>query len=230
MTHFYPAEIDRAAVDLEAALEGKRALAIGPGMPTAPEMRSVIGRLAQTAAARGIGLVLDADALNHLAASPHLVDGIGARTRLVLTPHPGEAARLSGRSTSEVQADRIDTAARLATRFDAVVALKGARTVVAAPDGRLAICPTGNPALGTGGTGDVLTGCVGALVAGGLGAFEATAAAVYLHGAAGDLVVAERGPMGLMAHDVIEALPRVVGLPKWQETVARERQNARSRA
>lgn len=185
-------------------VERKDALAIGPGMPTAPEVRPFLRALLQTPRP----LVLDADGLNHLAAEPSLLDGRPAPT--VLTPHPGEAARLLGRDTAAIQADRIASAVALSARFGAVVTLKGARTVVAAPDGRLGICPTGNPALGTAGTGDVLTGMIGALLARGLDAYEAACAAVYWHGAAGDLAAAELAPMGLMAGDVIEALPRAL--------------------
>ena len=158
--------------------------------------------------------MLDADALNHLAAAPEIARAIAPESQVILTPHPGEAARLLGIATSEVQSDRFRCAAELAARYRAVVALKGARTVIAAPPGSsgapLAICPTGNPGLGTGGTGDVLAGAVGALLVRGLGAFQAACAAVYLHGAAGDRVAAERGEIGMLAGDVAEALPFVI--------------------
>jgi ADP-dependent NAD(P)H-hydrate dehydratase / NAD(P)H-hydrate epimerase len=195
---------------LEAHLPGKRAVAVGPGMPTGAAMRGVLAELCRSALARGLGLVLDADALNHLAAEQTLLDPgseEAARWRLVLTPHPGEAARLLGKDTREVQSDRVASAQALAARYGAVVVLKGARTIIAAPDGRLAVNPTGNPGLGTGGTGDVLTGILGALLAQGLGGFEAACAAAYWHGAAGDRVAEEHGETGLMAGDVVEALP-----------------------
>jgi NAD(P)H-hydrate epimerase len=184
---------------LLSALAGKRALAAGPGMPTEPAMREVLQALARRAAESGLPLVLDADALNHLAAMPEILD---AHPPAVLTPHPGEAARLLGRSTADVQADRIAAAQELACRYSAVVALKGARTVVAC-SGELAVCPTGGPALGTGGTGDVLTGLVGALLAQGIEPFEAACAAVYAHGLAGD-----RAGGNLVAHDLLEHLPK----------------------
>ena len=166
-------------------------------------------------------LVIDADALNLVAATPTLLPRRTAAT--VLTPHPGEAARLVGRDTEAVQADRIGTARSIAERWGAVCVLKGARTVIAAPDGRLAVNPTGNPGLGTGGTGDVLTGCVAAALARLAGgghnghsdahadAFAAACAAVYAHGAAGDAAAAARSQTGLLASDVIDALPRVLG-------------------
>jgi NAD(P)H-hydrate epimerase len=128
----------------------------------------------------------------------------------VLTPHPGEAARLLSATVPAVQADRYAAARALADRFGAVAILKGARTVIAAPDGRLAVCPTGNPGLGTGGTGDVLTGCVGAALARVGDAFIAACAAVYLHGAAGDSAARQRSETGLLAGDVIDALPHVL--------------------
>jgi NAD(P)H-hydrate epimerase len=201
----------------ESLLEGKKALAAGPGMPTSPEGRRFLGALLAAAQARTLPLVIDADALNHLAEEPTLLPAGDPGTR-VLTPHPGEAARLLGKTAAEVQQDRFGAAQALARAFSAVVALKGARTVVAAPDGRVAVCPTGNPGMGTGGTGDVLTGCIGALLAGGLDAWTAACAGVYWHGAAGDLAAADIGVRGLTAGDVAEALPRV--LTKWQAAVA----------
>jgi NAD(P)H-hydrate epimerase len=195
--------------DLAPLIDGKRAIAAGPGMPPSLAMREVLGRLCRAAAERQVALVLDADALNHLAADPSLLAGHAAPERVVLTPHPGEAARLLGVTTAEVQADRTRIALALASRFNATVALKGARTVVAAPDGRLAICPAGNPGLGTGGTGDVLTGCTGALLARGLDGFAAACAAVFWHASAGDHV-AQRGAIGITAGDVADALPAVL--------------------
>jgi NAD(P)H-hydrate epimerase len=192
----------------EALVEGKRAVAVGPGLDPGDGTRALLARLLDAAVARGARVVLDADGLNHVAREPALLDGVGDRVGLVLTPHPGEAARLLGSSTAEVQGDRVAAALELARRFKAVVALKGARTVIAASDGALAFCPTGGPVLGVGGTGDVLTGCLGALLLDpGLTAFAATAAAVYLHGAAGDDLAAERGVRGLLAGEVADALP-----------------------
>jgi NAD(P)H-hydrate epimerase len=116
-----------------------------------------------------------------------------------------------------VQKDRVGSARAIAERYGAVCVLKGARTVIAAPDGRLAVNPTGNPGLGTAGTGDVLTGCVAAALArapqkegAGIDAFAAACAAVYLHGAAGDRAAAERSQTGLIASDVLDALPHLL--------------------
>ncbi len=162
-------------------------------------------------------LVVDADALTLLAAQPSLLPKRAAPT--VLTPHPGEASRLLGRDTEAVQADRIGSARAIAEHYGAICVLKGERTVIASPDGRLAINPTGNPGIGTGGTGDVLTGVVAAALARTSGkgaetrtdAFAATCAAVYLHGAAGDFAAAARSQTGLMAGDLVDALPHLLG-------------------
>jgi NAD(P)H-hydrate epimerase len=207
------------AAALAALAKGKRAVVWGPGMPTAPEwgefVRAALGRL-------GVPVVLDADGLNHLAAD---VSAARAATApLVLTPHPGEAARLLARTTEEIQADRLAAARALADATGAVVVLKGARTVVAAPDGRAALNASGGPALGTGGTGDVLSGLVGALLAQGLAAWDAARLGVYLHGLAGDLAAAEMGPVGMAAGDLLPRIPRVA------DKLARERVKASTAA
>ena len=191
-----------ALADFEALAAGKSALAVGPGMPTTPAagalLRALLGRLE-------IPAVLDADALNLLAPDRAFLRGL--RRPLVLTPHPGEAGRLLGVSTGEVQADRVAAARRLAADTGAVVVLKGARTVVAQPSGHAVLNPTGNPGMGTGGTGDVLTGVVGALLAGGMKAPVAAFVGAYLHGHAGDLARDRVGETGLTAGDLVDALP-----------------------
>ena len=125
---------------------------------------------------------------------------------LVVTPHPGEMARLTGLSAAELAADRAGIALRYAKAWDAVVVLKGARTVVASPDGRVCVNPTGNPGLARGGSGDVLTGMLAALLACGLPAYQAAACAVYLHGAAADRAAAKRGEYGMLPHDILPEL------------------------
>jgi NAD(P)H-hydrate epimerase len=127
----------------------------------------------------------------------------------VITPHPGEMARLTGAKTDEVQRRRLETARAFALETGAVVVLKGQRTLVADAEGRAAVNPTGNPGLATGGTGDVLAGVVGALLAR-HGPWTAAAAGVYLHGLAGDLAAARLGPESLVAGDVLEALPAAI--------------------
>jgi NAD(P)H-hydrate epimerase len=161
-------------------------------------------------AACPVPLVVDADGLNALAP-----DDSDARSTLrreaptILTPHPGEMARLVGRPTAEVQRDRPGTACGLARETGAIVVLKGERTLVAEPAGRAAIVPGGNPGMATGGTGDVLSGITGSLAAR-HGALLAATAAAYVHALAGDLVAAERGEEGLIAGDLAQALPLAI--------------------
>ena len=154
--------------------------------------------------------VLDADGLN--AAARLLAEG-GAfphpAGELIVTPHPGEMARLTGLSAAQINADREGTALRYAQAWNTVVVLKGARTVVAAPDGRVCVNPTGNPGLSRGGSGDVLAGMTAALLACHLPAYEAAACAVYLHGAAADRAAAVHGEYGMLPHDILPELGRM---------------------
>ena len=128
----------------------------------------------------------------------------------VVTPHPGEMARLVGGTTRDVQADRVATARRFATEHGVVTVLKGARTVIATPDGAVAISPTGNPGMASGGMGDVLSGIIGGLLAQGLDAATAAALGVFAHGAAADAVAERRGEVGLLAGDLIDELPPTI--------------------
>jgi NAD(P)H-hydrate epimerase len=151
-------------------------------------------------------MVLDADGLNAFEGYTEAL--ARAPAPRVLTPHLGEMRRLTGLDTAALEATRIDAAREWAGRWRAVVVLKGAPTVTAAPDGRVTVNPTGNPGMATAGTGDVLTGAIAALIAQGLDPYDAARLAAYAHGMAGDMVAAERGPNGMAAGDVAEALPR----------------------
>ncbi|MBI2962368.1 MAG: NAD(P)H-hydrate dehydratase [Deltaproteobacteria bacterium] len=182
--------------------DGKSAAVFGPGVGTSPLARALTEWLI---GASPLPLVIDADGLNCLAGQVGWLKH--KRCPIVLTPHPGEMARLLAGSPGEVQADRIGSARRLATTYDAVVVLKGARTVIAAPDGVVSINPTGNPGMASGGMGDALAGLIGSLLAQGLAPAEAAEAAAFWHGAAADRVAARRGQAGLLATDVIEELP-----------------------
>ena len=174
-------------------------VAIGPGLG-----RGEWGRALLAAALRaGKPLLLDADALNLLAEAPRAV------ADAVLTPHPGEAARLIGITVAEVQEEREASARALASRFDAVAVLKGAGTLVAAPDGRIARIEAGNPGMATGGMGDLLTGVIAALRAQGLDAFDAAACGALLHAAAGDAAAEEGGMRGLLPGDLLPHLRRL---------------------
>ncbi|MFC1903936.1 NAD(P)H-hydrate dehydratase [Chloroflexota bacterium] len=153
-------------------------------------------------------LVLDADALNTLAKNPKWWQQLD--NDAILTPHPGEMARLSGLSVAEIQSDRINTARKLAQEWHKTVVLKGAYTVIAAPDGRCTVSPIANPGLASAGTGDVLTGAIAGLVAQGLSLFNASTLGVYLHGKAGDIVKNIIGDTGMIATDILSALPMVM--------------------
>ena len=155
-------------------------LAIGPGLGQVPRARAVL----EAALAQPCPLVLDADALNLLASDPGLASVAARRSHpTLLTPHPGEAARLLGSSSADIQADRIGAARRLSAQFHAHIALKGAGTVIAHPDGRYAINTSGGPWLAQAGSGDRLTGMLAALLGQGMAAGDALEAAVWLHGA-----------------------------------------------
>jgi NAD(P)H-hydrate epimerase len=150
-------------------------------------------------------LVIDADALS--AFEGHTEALARAAAPRVLTPHLGEMRRLTGIETAQLEATRIDAAGEWARRWNAVVLLKGAPTVVAAPDGRTSVNPTGNPGMATVGMGDVLAGVIAALMAQGLAPWDAARLGAYAHGMAGDRVAGEKGQYGLVAGDVVEAMP-----------------------
>ena len=174
-------------------------IAIGPGLGQAPETRAFVKALFDQATTP---FVIDADGLNAFADDPDRLAGREGRD-VIITPHPGEMARLVGMSTDEVQASRLDIARNFATGHHLYVVLKGHRTLIATPDGKVFINPTGNPGMATGGTGDVLTGMVSACLAQLLDAEAACKLAVYLHGMAGDLATAHDGDMSLIASDLV---------------------------
>jgi NAD(P)H-hydrate epimerase len=182
--------------------EARHAVVLGPGIGRGPETAALVRELAPEIPQP---LVLDADGLHALEGAPAILKGRRAVT--IVTPHPGEAAYLLGGTAGEIVADRPAAARALAAATGAIVLLKGAGTVIAEPEGRLAVNPTGGPALGTGGTGDVLAGGTGALLGQGVPAYEAAVLAAFVHGAAGDRVAAASGDAGLLAGDVVEALP-----------------------
>jgi NAD(P)H-hydrate epimerase len=149
-------------------------------------------------------VVLDADALNALA--PDLNQLRAPKAQLLLTPHPGEMSTLVGKSTAEVKQDRVALAKQLAAKTNAVVVLKGARTLIMAPDGEFFVNSTGNAGMATAGSGDVLSGVLGALVAQGLSTVDAAICGVYAHGLAGDLQAKKTGQLGLVASDLTRGL------------------------
>ena len=189
-------------------------LLLGPGLggtaQSAARAAETLALMQQLLPGFAGSAVLDADGLNAaaqlLAGGRELPHPAG---ELIVTPHPGEMTRLTGLPAEQINADREGTARRYAQAWNAVVVLKGARTVVAAPDGRILVNPTGNPGLARGGSGDVLSGMTAALLACGLPAFEAAACAVYLHGAAADRAAAEHGEYGMLPHDILPELGRL---------------------
>ncbi len=189
-----------------ALASSRTALAIGPGIGTEKETQEFLKDVVLRASAPA---VVDADGLNAIAdSSSTMFPPLKRRSGpLVLTPHPGEAARLCGATTAEVQSDRLGTARRLARESGAILVLKGHRTVIASPDGRAAINSSGNPGMATAGTGDVLTGIIGAFLARGLVAWDAARLAVFVHGDAGDRAALARGQEGMIAADLLERLP-----------------------
>jgi hydroxyethylthiazole kinase-like uncharacterized protein yjeF len=184
-------------------LKSKSAVAVGPGISTDPETVQLLQELLPSVK---IPLVIDADAVNCLAECG------GLKTLknpdVILTPHPKEMSRISGLSTSEIQANRIESATRFAGENKLTLVLKGARTLIAFPDGSAVINPTGNPGMATAGSGDVLTGVIAGLIGQGLNTRSAIIAGVYLHGLAGDIYAHEKGSeTSLIAGDLLDNLP-----------------------
>ncbi|MBN1464679.1 NAD(P)H-hydrate dehydratase [candidate division KSB1 bacterium] len=186
-------------------LENKTALVLGPGIGLAAETREVVHQLL---AAIALPLVLDADGLNAC------VDDVDLLRRyngdLVITPHPGEMARLTGLSTSEIVTNRIDIARQFAETWRCSVVLKGGPTVTASPDGHVYVNSSGNAGMATAGAGDVLSGTIAAFIGQGLSSEKAAIAAVFIHGYAGDLAAARYGQMGMVAGDIVEMMPHAL--------------------
>lgn len=187
---------------VEKILEGKTAIAAGPGMGTSTAQMDLLKQLLELSSCP---VILDADALTCIALKPDVAKL--AHGRLILTPHPGEMARLLQTDVATVQADRVAAARKAAAEFYAVVVLKGARTVVAAPNGRFALCNFPNSTLAKAGSGDVLCGVIGALLAQGLSMGAAARVGVVIHSLAGRRVAVTHGPVGAMASDLVAALP-----------------------
>jgi NAD(P)H-hydrate epimerase len=187
-------------------LEGKDALAIGPGISTNEETTTLVKKLLANVRCP---MVLDADAITGVSEDPTLLRK--AQAPLVLTPHPGEMARLCHSTVPDVQRDRLESAAKFSAEYGVVLVLKGHRTIIAAPDGRVAINSTGNPAMASGGMGDTLTGIITGLMAQGFDAFKAACLGVYVHGAACDNIFDGVSTRGLLATDMLDEVPAVLG-------------------
>ena len=198
---------------LQTFAQTHQALGLGPGLTTHPEtmemLQALISKIQRPC-------VIDADALNALAGKTDILRN--CHSIPVLTPHPGEMARLIGNvSAQHINAHRLTVAQEFAQQYACILVLKGARTIVAEPDGQAAICPTGNPGMATAGMGDVLTGMIAGLLAQGIPPGLAAKAGVFLHGLAGDLGMHELGQASLMASDVLDFIPQAI-LTTQQET------------
>ncbi len=190
---------------LRELVKDKTVLMAGPGLGTEPETVEVLRTLVSETR---LPLVLDADGINAFAGKSSLLDG-SARD-LILTPHPGEMGRLLGSSAAEIQERRLEAVREVAAAHSCHVVLKGYRSLIAAPDGHVAINPTGNAGLATAGSGDVLTGIVAGFLAQGLSVRDALCCAVYLHGLSADLASHDLSEISLVASDVIEYLPEAI--------------------
>jgi NAD(P)H-hydrate epimerase len=191
--------------EIKQLMEGKTALALGPGLSTNDETAALVRRIVGRSP---LPMVIDADGLNALSRDPKVLTHCKERT--ILTPHPGEMGRLAGLNSPDIQSDRVGTALKYVEEHGCFLVLKGARTLVAEPDGNLYINPTGNPALSSGGSGDVLTGLIGGFLARGWPMIKAAIGGVYMHGLAADLLAEDMGQTGILAGELLDALPELM--------------------
>lgn len=198
LTHHCIDEITEIAKD-------KQALALGPGIGTEQATIKLVHEIIKKI---NIPLIIDADGLNCLAEDIEVLKN--KKGPVILTPHPGEMARLCKTDTEQVQADRIKTASDFATAYDVILILKGAQTVVSTPDGKSMISPTGNPGMASGGMGDVLTGIIAGLCAQGISPVNAAMAGVYIHGLCADILAEKIGDFGFLASDMVNNLPETI--------------------
>ncbi|MGB9837085.1 MAG: NAD(P)H-hydrate dehydratase, partial [Candidatus Saccharicenans sp.] len=189
-------------------LQGKDALLVGPGLSTDPSTASLVLQLLDRLKKAKIPVVIDADGLNILASKPECLKSLPKKT--VLTPHPGEFSRLTGLSTPEILKNRLKLAPEFAARHRLYLVLKGYRTLVVSPEGRLMINTTGNPGMATGGSGDVLSGLIASEVMQVEDLLQAAVNAVFVHGLSGDLAAEKIGERSLTATDLIKFLPAAI--------------------
>ncbi len=194
---------DDAFTDISAALVSRNVIALGPGISRQQKSAKLVLRLVREI---NLPMVIDADGLNAISEDCSVLLE-KASPAMILTPHPGEMARLVGLTVSQVEADRIGVASRFAQQYRVYMVLKGARSVIASPDGEISINGSGNPGMATGGMGDVLTGLISALLCQGYPPFDACRLGVFVHGYSADLVAKDKGEIGMTATDVVERLP-----------------------
>mgnify|MGYP001398326876 CR=1 FL=1 len=191
----------------------KTAVAIGPGIGTHQETIAVVMALIPQLT---VPYVIDADGLTAIAMNLAILNA--ASTPIILTPHPGEMAKLLGCTNADVSHNRLGAATELSQKTETIVILKGARTLIACPDGSVDICPTGNSGMATGGTGDVLTGIITGLLGQGLSPRTAAMVGVYLHGLAGDIAATAHGSCGIIASDLVASIPQAITTAKTTAT------------
>jgi NAD(P)H-hydrate epimerase len=187
---------------IQKLMPGKKCLAIGPGLGQASETRKLVHKIILESQ---IPVVVDADGINNLAGQMQILKK--AHVPIILTPHPGEMARLLDVNVGNIQQDRINCARKVAVDLNVHVVLKGARTVIAHPDGRIFINATGNAGMASGGMGDVLTGIIAGQIVQGFSPESAAHIGVYVHGAAADYLAHTIGPYGYLAGEVMHAVP-----------------------
>lgn len=195
----------KAEKELSGFAEKCNAFAIGPGLSQDKETARLVRNLTVKLKSP---VVLDADGINAFCGYADKLRKV--KSALVLTPHPGELSKLTGKGIDEIQGNRKDIALETARKYNIVLVLKGHDTVVAAPDGKCYVNKTGNPGMASGGVGDLLTGIIAAFLAQGVESFSAAALGVYFHGLAGDLALKGKGPLGLIASDILDKLPEVL--------------------
>jgi NAD(P)H-hydrate epimerase len=208
------AETPERALDLDAQSEllsfAKKCsvFAVGPGLSQDKATAQLVRRIAPRLKGP---IVLDADGISAFCGyTDALKKATGSGASIVLTPHPGELAKLTGRSVEDIQKSRKDIALKVACEYNIVLVLKGHGTVVADPSGKLYINDTGNPGMASGGVGDVLTGVIAAFLAQGANTFDAAVLGVYFHGLAGDIAAKEKGILSLIATDILDKLPEAL--------------------
>lgn len=197
--------------EIEQYLSGKKAVVFGPGMGTDGQIRELLQKVLTV----DIPVVLDADGLNVLAGDVSILNA--AQAPLILTPHPGEMARLLGTNVATIQQNRVEAALQAAASFNAVVVLKGAATITAIPEGLVFVNSTGCPALATAGSGDVLAGTIAGLLAQGLNPPQAAVLGVYIHGLAGDILAQEKGLRGILAEEIADTIPLALTILSQEE-------------
>jgi len=186
-------------------LEKVDVAAVGPGLSTEDDIKEVVHSIVKNSK---VPIVLDADGINVLAEDLSVLKEL--KTQMVITPHPGEMARLLGATVKEVQEDRINIARSFSKEYGVITVLKGSRTIIASPEGEIYINTTGNAGMATGGSGDVLTGIIASFIGQGLKPLDAAVVGVYLHGTCGDNVARRKGEHGLIAGDLVREIPKVI--------------------